>query len=678
MSPENDPELISPVEIADLAHVSRAAVANWARRHDDFPAVDSKSGRSVRYRRAEVLRWLERNGKLTSDPAERVLRDFLEALRIYGLSGAEAARAGVSTVGAAMRDPLASFDPQFLPRGLIAGGVGADHRLDAVSESYIRLREVASTAEDALALVDGFLNLLSDGGRSGEHGDPPDLQELVAGIAAPQPGDVIYDPVAGSGRLLARTALRTDNATAYGQELNEESAELARAVLGALGISGEIAGGDTLTEDHFPELDADRVVAVPPFGLRSVGEIEELDPRWRFPNAKDPLFYFVQHALHHLAAGGRAVFVSTTGPLFASRDRATREFLTRERLLEGVIRLPTGVFRSMGVQLAVLIFRAPADASAMSTVPDTWFIEVSDDQDPCREAARVWADRELGGEAVAVPIADIAAQDYSWDSGRYVSDGREPVDVDSLRQQIRMDHEALRSSIDRMQDLCLALGPQLDAIGERTEFPEVREARLDEVVQVIAGRAVKADAELDIELAVPVLRGSDLESRELVAERWTESPNDASRLTAGGDVALSLLGDRTRLRVIGGHEAGWYPDAHVAVLRITDARAIDPQWLEFWIRSPLFATQVRRLASGSTVRRLSPRDVKALRILLPPPDPALQRALSMQVSAAAELVGALDQVRDLADRQLSDEVLLLDELAMRNATGSHSSARMSK
>jgi len=61
----SDTQLVTSSEIARMAGVSRASVANWKNRYADFPNPDPGVDSSAKlYRRPEVRDWLIANGKI--------------------------------------------------------------------------------------------------------------------------------------------------------------------------------------------------------------------------------------------------------------------------------------------------------------------------------------------------------------------------------------------------------------------------------------------------------------------------------------------------------------------------------------------------------------------------------------------------------------------------------------
>src|SRR5918997_6795224 len=87
---------VSTGDIARLGRVGRAAVSNWRRRYDDFPAPVSGTASNPRFALSEVEAWLQRNGKryrlsaadrawqrLLSDGADFLLPERLAAAGTY-------------------------------------------------------------------------------------------------------------------------------------------------------------------------------------------------------------------------------------------------------------------------------------------------------------------------------------------------------------------------------------------------------------------------------------------------------------------------------------------------------------------------------------------------------------------------------------------------------------------
>ena len=87
---------------------------------------------------------------------------------------------------------------------------------------------------------------------------PPKLAEKLMSYVDIEP-ETVYDPTCGAGNLLK---VFHENVKKYGQELDREQLEL-------IDIP-EFHGyaGDTLTDDGFPEMKFDCIVANPPFSVK--------------------------------------------------------------------------------------------------------------------------------------------------------------------------------------------------------------------------------------------------------------------------------------------------------------------------------------------------------------------------------------------------------------------------
>ena len=86
---------VTLAEIARIAGVGRAAVSNWRRRHDTFPAPVGGSDTSPQFSLSEVEQWLRHNGKVEGAGSREHLWPRFEALgdrTSAGLAIAEIAR----------------------------------------------------------------------------------------------------------------------------------------------------------------------------------------------------------------------------------------------------------------------------------------------------------------------------------------------------------------------------------------------------------------------------------------------------------------------------------------------------------------------------------------------------------------------------------------------------------
>src|SRR5699024_12118642 len=89
----------------------------------------------------------------------------------------------------------------------------------------------------------------------------------------------------------------------YGQELNERTCRMAKMNLAIHGLNANLASrwGDTFARDQHPDLQADYILANPPFNIKDWARNEE-DPRWRYgvPPKNNANYAWIQHIISKL------------------------------------------------------------------------------------------------------------------------------------------------------------------------------------------------------------------------------------------------------------------------------------------------------------------------------------------------------------------------------------------
>jgi hypothetical protein len=64
-------DLVATGDIANMAGVTVDAVAQWVRRHPDFPAAVAVTSGGKIWLRADVMKWLEKTGRPSSRTVDR-------------------------------------------------------------------------------------------------------------------------------------------------------------------------------------------------------------------------------------------------------------------------------------------------------------------------------------------------------------------------------------------------------------------------------------------------------------------------------------------------------------------------------------------------------------------------------------------------------------------------------
>lgn len=298
-----------------------------------------------------------------------------------------------------------------------------------------------------------------DFGKYAEYYTPHAIANIIAQIMVQ--GDVsnvtVYDPAAGSGTLVLALAhqIGEDNCTIFTQDISAKSNEFLRLnlILNNLVHSlGNVVHDDTLIAPR--HLNAkknglaqfDYIVSNPPFNMDFSDNRDELASgkhKERFfagvPNVpkkdKDSMaiyLLFIQHINYSLAPKGKAAIVVPTGFLTAGSGipKKIREYLVKERMLRGVISMPSNIFASTGTNVSILFLDWEnkdgnvilMDASKLGTkekVDGKNQRTVLSDDEITRIIDIFNAGKAEEDFCVAVRYADIETKKLSFSAGQY-------------------------------------------------------------------------------------------------------------------------------------------------------------------------------------------------------------------------------------------------------------------
>ncbi|NUV67940.1 N-6 DNA methylase [Streptomyces sp. CAI-121] len=337
--------LVTGAEIARLAGVTRAAVSNWRRRYDDFPAPAGGAANSPLFALVEVQAWLDKQRKGQEISPEVELWQALRA--VYG----EQMVAGLAEVAAV----LAGDPSPGLPEDVMA-----------------RVRRLARS-EVPVDLVNGLTERFVDSARraGSDQVTPERIVRAVRHFApVPPSGATVFDPACGIGLLLLSVASGTD-ARCCGQESDADSARFAQLRADLLECTRvTVVEGDSLRADAWPDLRADLVVCDPPAGVTEWGREELLlDSRWELgtPSKAEGELAWLQHAYAHTEPGGHVLMVMPASVAYRKAGRRIRAELVRRGILRQVVALPPGVATSHSLPVHIWCLRRPDGTGDVDT-----------------------------------------------------------------------------------------------------------------------------------------------------------------------------------------------------------------------------------------------------------------------------------------------------------------------
>ncbi|WP_432055313.1 N-6 DNA methylase [Streptomyces sp. bgisy022] len=333
--------LVTGSEIARIAGVTRAAVSNWRRRYDDFPAPAGGGANSPLYDLAEVQDWLDKQRKGQDVTDEVQLWQVLRGA--YG----DDILSGLADLAQVLAAPDEGTPPALPGQAVELAG---------------RMAAAGGPAEVVNDLVERFTESVRRAGS--DQVTSPRVVRAVRRAAADvaKGATVIFDPACGLGTLLL-TVGAGKSARRYGQEVDARSARLAqwRARL-AEPAHLEVAHGDSLRSDRWPDCRADLVVCDPPVSDSDWGREELLlDPRWELgtPSRAEGELAWLQHAYAHTAPGGHVIMVMPASVAYRKAGRRIRAELVRRGILTQVTALAPGTAAAHALPVHLWHLRRP-------------------------------------------------------------------------------------------------------------------------------------------------------------------------------------------------------------------------------------------------------------------------------------------------------------------------------
>ena len=236
----------------------------------------------------------------------------------------------------------------------------------------------------------------NSGGKYAEYYTPHAVARIMAAILVPeeQRGQIknasCYDPSAGSGTLLMNVAhaIGENRCSIYTQDISQKSSNLLRLnlILNNLvhSIPNVIQGNTVLhpahiEKDHLRKFDF--IVSNPPFKMDFSDFRDQLDskenkerffagiPKVPPKDVEKMAIYqlFLQHILYSLKATGKAAVVVPTGFITAQSgiDKAIRQKLVDEKMLAGVVSMPSNIFATTGTNVSILFIDATNKADVV-------------------------------------------------------------------------------------------------------------------------------------------------------------------------------------------------------------------------------------------------------------------------------------------------------------------------
>jgi len=273
-----------------------------------------------------------------------------------------------------------------------------------------------------------------------------------------------YDPSAGSGTLLMNLAhqIGEDKCTIYSQDISQKSSNLLRLnlILNNLVHSiPNIVKGNTILEPYHKENGAlqkfDYIVSNPPFKLDFSDFSKDLDtkqnnerffagiPKVPAKKKESMAIYlmFLQHIMFSLKEGsGKAAVVVPTGFITAQSgiDKKIRQKMVDEKILAGVVSMPSNIFANTGTNVSILFLDATNKGDVVLIDASNLGETIKEDKNQKtvlthteeEQIINTFNSKEAKDDfSVVVSYDDIKAKNYSLSAGQYFEVKIEYVDI---------------------------------------------------------------------------------------------------------------------------------------------------------------------------------------------------------------------------------------------------------
>jgi len=314
------------------------------------------------------------------------------------------------------------------------------------------------------------------GGKYAEYYTPHAVAKIMAAclVDTPVQNVTCCDPSAGSGTLLMNLAhaIGEDRCTIYSQDISQKSSSMLRLnlILNNLVHSiPNIIQSNTILAPYHKEGDKlmkfDYIVSNPPFKLdfseyhadllagknseRFFAGVANIPNKDKDKMAIYPLF--IQHIMYTLTSKGKAAIVVPTGFITAQSgiERKIRERLVEQKMLCGVVSMPSNIFATTGTNVSILFLdRANTkgdivlmDASKLgTTVKDgknqKTLLSPEEEQRIIDTFNRHEAVEDF---SVVLSYEQIAGKNYSFSAGQYFDVKIEYTDITAEEFEAKME-----------------------------------------------------------------------------------------------------------------------------------------------------------------------------------------------------------------------------------------------
>jgi type I restriction enzyme M protein len=230
---------------------------------------------------------------------------------------------------------------------------------------------------------------------------------------------------------------------------------------------------DTLEHPQHAKLDAEAVVANPPFSAQwSASPLFMSDDRFseygRLAPSSKADFAFIQHMIYHLADNGVMAVVMPHGVLFrGGAEGHIRQYLIEEKnYLDAVIGLPANIFYGTSIPTCILVFK-----KCREHPDDILFIDASQyfekvktqnylrDEDVDRIIETYTKRIAIDKYSYVASLGEVKENDYNLNIPRYVDtfEKEESIDISAIAGEMQELEIEMKSTDEIIAGFCKEL-----------------------------------------------------------------------------------------------------------------------------------------------------------------------------------------------------------------------------
>jgi type I restriction enzyme M protein len=238
----------------------------------------------------------------------------------------------------------------------------------------------------------------------------------------------------------------------------------------------DIRHGDTLEDDRHFDLEAEVIIANPPFSAKWKSDAnpefahdDRFSQYGRLAPKSAADYAFITHMLYHLANNGTMAIVLPHGALFRSgaEGHIRKYIIEKQNYLDAVIGLPPNLLYGTSIPATVLIFK-----KCRRDDEDILFIDASREFEKGKNQNRLtesnlqkiyetYAERkEIEKYSHLASMEEIKENEYNLNIPRYVDtfEEEEPIDIDEVAKEL-MDLNANEINLqNKIAGFCEELG----------------------------------------------------------------------------------------------------------------------------------------------------------------------------------------------------------------------------